>query len=82
MIEALACGRPVVATRVGGIPELVDSNSGILVPPRNPVALADALREALGREWDERAISNTFRRSWSQVATETVEICAAALHHP
>ena len=44
IIEAMACGRPVVATAVGGNPELVtDGRTGILVPPRDPAAVAAAL---------------------------------------
>ncbi len=79
VIEALASGRPVVASRVGGIPELVDSECGILVPPQNPSALADALSEALARPWDELAISSKFRRGWDQVAIETERILIEAL---
>jgi glycosyltransferase involved in cell wall biosynthesis len=79
LIEALAGGRPVVASQVGGIPELVDSGSGILVPPRNPEALADALRQALAHPWDELAISNKFRRGWDQVALETEQILIEAI---
>jgi len=46
LLEALAGGRPVVASAIGGVPELVAHGvSGLLVPPRD----ADALREALGR---------------------------------
>jgi glycosyltransferase involved in cell wall biosynthesis len=46
--EAVRLGRPVVATAVGGIPEmLVDGVSGWLVDPGAPAALADALEEAL-----------------------------------
>lgn len=46
--EAHACGRPVVATRVGGIPEAISAPVlGRLVPPRDPPALALALREVL-----------------------------------
>jgi len=44
LLEAMALGRPVVATTVGGIPELVtDRHTGILVPPGNPGALARAV---------------------------------------
>jgi glycosyltransferase involved in cell wall biosynthesis len=42
--EAMACGVPVVATASGGIPELVDESCGILVNPRDPAALAEALQ--------------------------------------
>jgi glycosyltransferase involved in cell wall biosynthesis len=48
LIEALAAGRPVVATRVGGTPDLLgDGARGLLVPPGDPVALASAIVTAL-----------------------------------
>jgi len=83
VIEALACGRPVVATNVGGIPELVNSESGILVAPQDSEALAEALGEALSRRWDEAAISQHAQRGWDQVADETCQICMECLgdHH-
>jgi glycosyltransferase involved in cell wall biosynthesis len=46
--EAMACGRPVVATAVDGTPEIVrDGETGFLVPPRDPERLADALARVL-----------------------------------
>lgn len=48
MLEAMAAGVPVVATEVGGIPECIrDKQSGLLVPVRNPRALAGAIRKIL-----------------------------------
>jgi glycosyltransferase involved in cell wall biosynthesis len=47
VLEALACGTPVVATAVGGIPEQVSAASGILVPPRDAEALAAAVERLL-----------------------------------
>jgi glycosyltransferase involved in cell wall biosynthesis len=67
LLDAMACARPVVATRAGGIPEVVqDGVTGILVPPRDHDAMADAivkllkdeeLRKAMGAEG--RALANT-----------------------
>ena len=51
--EAMACAKPVVATKVGGLPEVVeDGVTGLLVPPNDPFALADAVAKLLlDHEW-------------------------------
>jgi glycosyltransferase involved in cell wall biosynthesis len=64
-LEAMACGRPVVASSVGGLPELVvDGETGLLVPPGDATALRDAIaelvddparREVMGRAGKARA---------------------------
>ena len=52
VLEALACGVPQVATDVGGTREALTPETGILIPPNNPDALAEAVLELLGD--DER----------------------------
>jgi glycosyltransferase involved in cell wall biosynthesis len=47
LMEAMAYGVPVVSTMTGGIPELLRDGAGILVKPRNPAALADAIERVL-----------------------------------
>jgi glycosyltransferase involved in cell wall biosynthesis len=74
VLEALACGRPVVATNVGGIPEIMNAECGGLVPPRDPAELAHALASVLDRTWDAAAISAQGSRSWSAVAAELLEV--------
>jgi teichuronic acid biosynthesis glycosyltransferase TuaC len=75
VVEAIACGRPVVATDVGGTREIVDSSNGILIPPRDADALERALDEALLRTWDHAAIAAAMRRTWDDVGRDTLAIC-------
>ena len=84
--EAMAHGRPVVATAVGGLRDLVvDGETGLLVPPRDPAALRGALerlladrelRARLGRAARERA-RDSF--SWARATTLTVRAYEDAL---
>jgi glycosyltransferase involved in cell wall biosynthesis len=75
VLEALACGRPVVATAVGGVPDLVrDGENGFLVRERDPGKVADRIEEALGARWNHDHIATRSRRSWATVAEEQLEI--------
>jgi teichuronic acid biosynthesis glycosyltransferase TuaC len=74
VLEALACGRPVVATNVGGIPEIMNDECGRLVPARDSAALASALVSVLDTPWDAAAISAHWSRSWNSVAAELLEV--------
>jgi glycosyltransferase involved in cell wall biosynthesis len=69
--ESLACGTPVVASSVGGIPEIITSeNLGMLVE-RNPESISKAIEVALLKPWDRAAIAQQGRqRTWNQVAEE------------
>lgn len=67
VLEALASGRPVVATRVGGIPDVVRSErAGFLVEPHDAHALADALARALRQTWDASDVATFGPRSWDE----------------
>jgi starch synthase len=80
-LEAMACETAVVASRVGGIPEVVaDSVNGLLVPPDDPASLADALNallrdpgraEAMGLAGRKRAVAEF---SWESVAAQTAAL--------
>jgi glycosyltransferase involved in cell wall biosynthesis len=78
VLEALAAGRPVVATDVGGIPELMDATCGRLIPAQNVTALAEALDQTLTQDWSPQAISSKHSRSWSGVARDLYLILEAA----
>jgi glycosyltransferase involved in cell wall biosynthesis len=58
VLEAAAAGLPLIATGVGGIAEIFGPDSGVLVPPGNPAALAEAIGRAL-REPAEAAVLAT-----------------------
>jgi alpha-maltose-1-phosphate synthase len=80
-LEAMACGTAVVASNVGGIPEVVaDGETGLLVQPDEPQALADALNtlardqeraEAMGEAGRQRAISEF---DWTSIAVQTAKL--------
>jgi glycosyltransferase involved in cell wall biosynthesis len=80
VLEALASGRPVVASSVGGIGDLLgDPRAGLLVPPRDARALADALVVALETAWDESAVRARGPRSWAESAAALLDVLQDAL---
>lgn len=69
--ESLACGTPVVATAVNGIPEILDSEELGIMVERSPAAFADGIAQALGRSWNRQLIAQKGRqRTWQNVAAE------------
>lgn len=73
LLEAMACGIPVVASRVGGIPEVVPEHAGLLHEPGDTIELSRALLGGLNRSWDSQAIAAsmgdfTWEKNSSQVS--------------
>ena len=85
-LESMACGRPVVAAAVGGLADsVVDGVTGLLVPPRDPAAIADALATLLADETLRRRMGAAGRErvearyAWERVAATTEQIYERAL---
>jgi len=71
LIHGLANGRPAVASAVGGIPEIVTRDTGVLVPPRDPAALAAAMAELAGDEARRRQLGEcATQRFYSEFHVE------------
>lgn len=83
VLESLACGTPVLATRVGGVPEvLVSEQLGILVEP-SVEAIAAGIERALNSKWHREVISRHARtRTWDSVAEEVEKYFSTACNAP
>jgi glycosyltransferase involved in cell wall biosynthesis len=79
LVEAMACGLPVIATNTTAIPEVV-GDAGILVKPRSPEALADAINRLVGDKKLRRDLGRKGRRrveekfTWDKVAIKAIEL--------
>jgi glycosyltransferase involved in cell wall biosynthesis len=71
MFECLGCGRPFVGTRVGGIPDVITGELGLLCEPSDPHGLGAAIGEALDREWNAETISKHAQRyTWTSIISQ------------
>jgi glycosyltransferase involved in cell wall biosynthesis len=75
LLEAFACGRPVVATRVGGIPEIgTDPVAGRMIDERTPTAVANAVKEVLAAPSGATATRAFARRfEWPAAARSSLD---------
>ena len=78
LLEAMACGLPIVASRVGGVPEIVTSPEiGLMVEAENPRETAQAISQALVKSWDRDMLSRVAHgRSWEDVADDLAAFIA------
>lgn len=78
LVEAMAAGLPVVATSVGGIPEVVQTGAtGVLVPPGDSVALADAMEELMNNSSKAQFLGQNGRDR----ATRLFDVSLMVRHH-
>jgi glycosyltransferase involved in cell wall biosynthesis len=86
--EAREAGCAIIATQVGGIPEVLENGqAGILVPPKDSNAVADALTQLLSnphtlQSWKQRAYQNLEKLSVTRVNQETLAVYLESLHFP
>ena len=77
-LEAMACGTPVIASNASSLPEVV-GDAGLMVPPDDVPALAQALSEVLGdrdlqRNMRERGLTRARCFTWEETARKTLQV--------
>jgi glycosyltransferase involved in cell wall biosynthesis len=79
-LEAMACGCPVASSNAASLPEVV-GDAGRLFDPRDPQAIADAVREVLAapQPWVERGLARAAQFSWDETARATDAVYAELL---
>lgn len=86
LLEAMACGKPIVAARVGAIPEIVDDSNSILTGPEDPHELASAVKkllldETLRARLGEAGKRMVYKYSWDTVVRKIEQVYRSAIQH-
>ena len=81
VLEALSCGRRVLASRVGGVPDLLVNDAlGAMVPAKEPVALAEALKREYAINYSPEAVAKAGARGdWQKSAADLEAVLASVL---
>jgi len=75
LAENMALGKPAVASKVGGIPEIINEKNGILVNKEDPKLLAKAIDSALTKQWDkEEIIKQSKKFTWDRIVKHETAI--------
>lgn len=66
--ESFCCGTPVIATKVGGIPEIISDHNGILINPKDKIALENAILKVGNEQWDNNKIASDAKNKFGMAA--------------
>ncbi|MBI5150100.1 MAG: glycosyltransferase [Candidatus Omnitrophica bacterium] len=80
VLEAMACGTPIVSMNKWGLSRIVDLDKGILLDSYEPAGIARAIDETLQRHWDRRAISGSMKEhTWARTAEQVDQLMTSVM---
>lgn len=80
ILESISTGTPVLASRVGAIPDLVDENNGVLFDAESSDSITLVIQEALNMNWDEVLVRKSINGlTWDRIAEQYIDAYRAAI---